>query len=676
MRRATNIITIQQLGSTFLLHALVLYHTFFVGCLEQATAVSVQKCGNAASQEFTVEFNRTEKTSNHPWSSSRTVSYQCIDAATDVSLCQQRDIVSGRNVRAICSNQCLIKCQELQQRRRRRTKQKTNKKNKNKKKPKQKTPKTPSQHQTNKNLEKNQQPSQQPASIKVAAYLPTPAPTFTPSATQPPQTPIITSQSNSLVVTLPNPVAPDLSAPRSNCPHYEAGLLNWNDASTWGGVGVPGLNDNVTLPLNSRVLLNETIYVLLGVITIPASSELIIGEVAHGISLDVHGIIVEGKLTVGATTCRLETPVTITLHGSRPADAVNNRPDPSYKGISVAGGQLNLHGKQYFQTWTRLAQPVKPGNTTLYLQNAVNWELGQQIVLVTSALLDSPTSHENEVLTVASVASNPPPGVGAVVYLQEPVQYAHFANLYYQVEVGLLSRMITVQGSAYDSVPSSLSTFGCASGTESQQPSSLLNGTSPCLHASSNDGYGGHILVWQEGGAQIEGVQLLRMGQTNLFARYPITFYMLGDCSHCFIKDSAVYQSYYRCVALYGTNQVNVTQNVAYDVIGNCYTLESGTETNNVLSYNLGALIHLLGPNIPGSKTSKKILAYQQTDNLTNPADATAAAFFITNVQNTFVGNAASGVSINVSRCMWQVLSFCWSQLVSWFSFFLKKNLL
>ena len=94
-------------------------------------------------------------------------------------------------------------------------------------------------------------------------------------------------------------------------------------------------------------------------------------------SLDAHGVVVQGALRAGAETCRLDGAVTVTLHGARPAAGV--AVDSWYKGIVMENaGVLELHGKQFFHTWTRLARSVAAGDTTVLLQGSVNWEPGQQ----------------------------------------------------------------------------------------------------------------------------------------------------------------------------------------------------------------------------------------------------------------------------------------------------------
>jgi len=224
-------------------------------------------------------------------------------------------------------------------------------------------------------------------------------------------------------------------------------------------------------------------------------------------------------------------PVTITLLGTRPNNISfdSASPDPTIKGIKVTG-TLDIHGKRYFQTWTRLARNVDAGSQALVLQNEVNWEPGtcvvskngfpykqrvdfivscviciavwrltvansfisfipgQKIVLVTSSMYDSRAYHQNEELTVDYIHPDPPAGVGAVVFVKEQVQHEHIANDNYQVEVGLLSRMIKIQGSSTDSEPSDPDPLTCR--TTESSGSFYYNLPKPCLDAEKT-GYGG-----------------------------------------------------------------------------------------------------------------------------------------------------------------------------------------
>jgi len=392
----------------------------------------------------------------------------------------------------------------------------------------------------------------------------------------------------------------------------------------------------VTLPPNSQVLIDSTIPFTLGLITIPATSSLIIGENAAGIYLDAEGIEVTGSLIAGSETCRLESAVTITLYGERNSGIDNiNPPPPSTKGISVTG-ELQLHGKRFYKTWSRLAQTAKPGDTHLLLQHEVNWKPGQEIILVTTAMRDSRDWHQNEVLTVESVGEGiPEQGVHSVVYLTSPVVEVHLANGGYQAEVGLLTRQIKIQGAEGDSEPTDPSSGGCTGGWI------FGDRGRPCENKDLT-GYGGHIMVREGGVGYVEGVELYRMGQTNVLGRYPMHFHVLGDdCPGCYFRDSSVWRSFYRCISIHGTNGVLVSENVAFDVIGYCYYLEDGVEENNTLSYNLAAHIHMIGT--PATGSGQTVDLVYQSDSITLPADVTAAGYYITNLHNNLIGNAASG---------------------------------
>ena len=440
-------------------------------------------------------------------------------------------------------------------------------------------------------------------------------------------------------VVIPEPPAPILHEGdrRTLCPHVANGLVHWDDATTWPSGSVPSTpGENVILPNNARVVLRQSPQIRLGLITIPVSSALILAENEFGIALDVEGILVQGELILGSETCPLETPVTITLHGARPTD-LSTEPVETYKGIAVTG-TIHLHGRRYFRTWTRLARSVRPGDTELFLQHAVHWEAGQEVVLVTTAMKDSREWHQNEVHTIVSVDTSRE-DVPSVVALESATSYPHIGTTNYQAEVGLLSRTIVIQGSEDDSEPTDPDPLNCVG-----ERSRFGDKASPCPYTEIT-GFGGHVIVHKGGKGYIEGVEFFRMGMTNMLGRYPVHFHLLdATCTDCYVKASSFHHSFYRCVAIHRTNGVQVSENVAYDITGYCYYLEDGVEQDNTISYNLAAFIHSIGPDRPtggGQQTG----VYQQNDRLTLPADVTASGFYITNLHNNLIGNTASGVS-------------------------------
>jgi hypothetical protein len=399
----------------------------------------------------------------------------------------------------------------------------------------------------------------------------------------------------------------------------------------------------VTLPASTKVLISKTVTPRLGIVTIPSTSQLIFADAGGVIDFQANGMIVQGALRMGSPTCRVDnTKITITLHGARPTNIATNKPPNEYKGISVLDGVIDIHGKRYYKTWSRLARTLEANSNVLVLQDVVNWEIGQTIVVTTTALKDSREWHQNEKFTIRHIGTVS--GVpGSVVWLDRPATYRHVGNRNYQAEVGLLTRKIVIQGSATDSEPTDPDPKNCKSPDKR-----FGDDAAPCGYKEIT-GFGGHIIVHgSTGKGFIEGVEFFRMGQTNVIGRYPMHFHLLGEtCVGCYLRDSAFHRSFYRCVSVHATNAVEVSENVAYDITGYCYYLEDGVEERNNLNYNLAAFIHAIGPEPvvgTGSQTTKEFV--QDDEKLAFPGDVTASGFYIPNVRNNLVGNAASGVRV------------------------------
>jgi len=274
----------------------------------------------------------------------------------------------------------------------------------------------------------------------------------------------------------------------------------------------------------------------------------------------------------------------------------------------------------------------------------VNWETGQEIILTTTALRDSRDWNQNEVFTIQNVqlSNFPHSAVKAIVRLTSQVQHHHIARSEYQAEVGLLTRTIKVQGAENDSEPTDLPTETCDILNHNGGVESIFGYDQFTCPDTYLTGFGGHIMVHDNGVGYVEGVELYRMGQTNILGRYPMHFHLLQDnCPGCYFKDSSVHRSFYRCISIHGTNNIMVSENVAFDVTGYCYYLEDGIEEQNTISYNLAAHIHVLS--YPAIGDAQRINLVRESPDLLLPADITASGFYITNLQNRVIGNVAVG---------------------------------
>lgn len=341
----------------------------------------------------------------------------------------------------------------------------------------------------------------------------------------------IRPETSSERVIIPFPNQPVVVEPRVNCPHLDlTDLLDWHDPTTWPSGSVPGAgtyNDVITVPENTRVLISQSMPTIVhGKVIIPATSQVVIGEsvLDDEIEIHAHGIEVVGGLIAGSESCEIrDTKIRIVLHGIRPTDIMTNPQEPACKGIAVTG-ELSLHGKRYYNTWTRLSATASPGDTSLLLQHNVNWESGQEILLVTTAIKDSREWHQNEIFTIDSVEANPleQGGFGTKVNITALVNFTHLANFAYQAEVGLLTRMIVIEGYDGDSEPTDPDDLLCV-----LKDNSTNYGVpgAPCTEKSLT-GFGAHVIVMHTGIGQVQGVELHRVGQTNVGGRYPMHFHL------------------------------------------------------------------------------------------------------------------------------------------------------
>ncbi|HUA19104.1 MAG TPA: hypothetical protein VMB25_10200, partial [Bryobacteraceae bacterium] len=206
--------------------------------------------------------------------------------------------------------------------------------------------------------------------------------------------------------------------------------------------------------------------------------------------------------------------------------------------------------------------------------------------------------------------------------LDKKLDYMHFGKITFGVdergEVGMLTRNILIQAS-----PDADKTL-----------------------------FGGHIMAMDGGKMFVDGVELNRMGQNMHLARYPIHWHLIGDAQGQYIKNSAIHDTYSRCVTVHGTNYVDVENNVTYNNIGHCFFLEDAVEHGNQFVHNLGILTkcHPDAPCVPtnlgpfGAEGGKNFdTDGQNAKDILIPSDNTASTFWITNPDNIYRDNVAAG---------------------------------
>ncbi|MFS8607416.1 MAG: G8 domain-containing protein [Gammaproteobacteria bacterium] len=373
----------------------------------------------------------------------------------------------------------------------------------------------------------------------------------------------------------------------------------WSDPATWPNNRVPGEGDAVVIDRNMDVVLDVS--------PPPLRSLTIDGKLRFAndkdIELITEWIMLHGELHIGSEAEPHTRNATITLVDNVPGEDINTMGD---RGIMLMGGTLHLHGDRV-HTWTKLAKTAEKGSTRIEVLDATGWRVGDEIVLASTDF----DHKQAERRTIAAIDGN-------VITLDRPLEYMHFGEITYGVdergEVGLLTRNIRIRASE-----------------------------------DADQTYkGGHIMAMPGSKMYVSGVELYRMGQHLTLARYPIHWHLVGDAQGQYIKNSAIHDTWNRCVTIHGTHNLLVENNVTYNNVGHCFFLEDGIETGNWFVRNLGILTkcHPTKPcnptnlGVPGERGDG---TGQQSSDVLIPSDNTVTTYWITNPLNHFVDNVAAG---------------------------------
>src|SRR5712691_9327032 len=299
---------------------------------------------------------------------------------------------------------------------------------------------------------------------------------------------------------------------------------SWSDSATWPSRKAPVAGDKVTIEKGKDVVLD---------VSPPALNGLTIeGKLSFAdnkdLELTTEWIMVHGELEIGTEAKPHTRLATITLTDNvkdEDITGVGGTTDRSDRGIMMMGGTLNLHGNRT-NSWTKLSKTAEAGSNSIEVLNAAGWRVGDVIVLASTDF----DPHQAERRTIAAIRGN-------TISLDKKLDYMHFGQITFDVdergEVGMLSRNILIQAS---------------------------------LDADQTL-FGGHIMAMGASKILVDGVELNRMGQNMHLARYPIHWHLIGDAQGQYIRNSAIHDTYSRCVTVHGTNYLDVENNVTYNNI-------------------------------------------------------------------------------------------------------------
>lgn len=224
-------------------------------------------------------------------------------------------------------------------------------------------------------------------------------------------------------------------------------------------------------------------------------------------------------------------------------------------------GRLELHGRPGI-SWTRLVETAPAGADLLKLEEAVDWEIGTEVVITPSE------RHAEEVRKVLSLEDN-----GFTLRLDEPLRHEHLGTWYYNDEiptptdlraaVGRLNRNVKVQGDEKS------------------------------LSAGNSFMFGVHIGAFHGGIMRIENTEITRSGQAANFGRYSSHWHVLSPhrtvdvADVAFLRNNSYHDTFQRAVVVHSTDFAVVRDNVALKTKGHSFFTEAGDEVFTLYEHNL-----------------------------------------------------------------------------------------
>jgi hypothetical protein len=389
----------------------------------------------------------------------------------------------------------------------------------------------------------------------------------------------------------------------------------WSNPKTWASGQVPTQNEAVVIAQDKTILLDVTPVTLKNLTVL---GTLVFAE--QNIELSTDWIMMHGTLKIGSEAEPFTHKATITLTASDVNESVMGM---GTRGILMMGGRLELYGASPNLTWTKLNTNAALGATNLTLKDTVDWQVKDQIVIAPTDFFPhnslnnpDPSSPATERIGLTSVNGN-------TVNLNSGLQKSRWGVLQYVNNSGMT---LTPTTSVTDLVLDERAAVG------NLTRNIVIQAADDTLWQTQ--GFGAQIMAMQGALLNLDGVEMRRMGQLGRERRYPIHWHMLsynesgtdlGDATGQFVKNSSIWNSKNRCVVIHGTNGVNFSDNICYDITGHAVFLEDAVERRNVIENNL--ILKVRPPAEP-----HRFLEH----------DGEASGFWLTNPDNTVRGNIAA----------------------------------
>jgi hypothetical protein len=335
----------------------------------------------------------------------------------------------------------------------------------------------------------------------------------------------------------------------------EPAALRWSDPATWQG-RPPGRNDVVHVPAGRSLLIDQDIDV--GALLLHGVASV----AARDLTIKTAGILVAhgGVLRAGDADRPFTNRLTITLCHCARVEELFGLAGKFL--VAAAGGTIELNGPKRV-AWSILADTVFPGGVVLRLTEAVDWRVGERLVIASGGS-DLPLVEERTIAVIADDRTR--------VTLDRPMKHRHLGRNAPVMgalpgtfgKVALLSRDIMVEGD------------------DASEPTSS---GAYCLVSADIDASAGQAP--QSSVAKLTGVEFRRMGQFNRTGRFPLFWNGNGASDQSALVNCLVHQSYQRGVVVAGSTGVRLHGNVIYRPLGHGFIVDQSDDGAALVTTNL-----------------------------------------------------------------------------------------
>lgn len=221
-------------------------------------------------------------------------------------------------------------------------------------------------------------------------------------------------------------------------------VLKFSDYRTWGVSMPPVDNDLIYVPFGTTLYVDQNTPILEGIAV--EGGTLVF---ADGMNLVVQAGFITmngGTFIAGTEQHPHMSKLEFILYGGYYG---KQQPMFGNKGIGCLDCKFSMYGEPRTPTWTNISTAISPGNTQFDVTDAVDWRVGEEIVVAPTGF--DPSQAERRTISAIS---------GKAITVDKAFTFSHASVienhggflLDMRAEVGLLTRNIKMRGESATSV--------------------------------------------------------------------------------------------------------------------------------------------------------------------------------------------------------------------------------